>query len=516
MAQVSKIDSNVTNLSYAQEDSPGVLPGTPVWIPLEPNSYADFGGELTTVARNPINASRQRKKGVVTDLDASGGFNTDLTQENLQDLLQGFFFAAHREKGREVVTAVDTDAGNPDEYEVASTTGFLVNSLIKGYNFNNAANNAVNVVTAIVADTSVEVADGLLTAEAGPPANAEIRVVGHQATADDLGVTAAAGGNLAQITSTALDFTTLGLIPGEWIFVGGDTAGTRFANSANNGFKRIRSVSANALEIDKSDLDMLDETLAGGETVRLYFGRVLKNELGSLVTRRTYQIERQLGAPDDAQPAQIQSEYLVGATPNEASFNIPTADKLTVDLSFIAQDSEQRDAATGVKSGTRQALVEADAFNTSSDFSRIRMAVVSNTDEAPTALFAFLQELTITINNNLTPNKAVGTLGSFDVTAGTFQVGGSLTAYFADVAAVTAVRNNSDITLDVVMVKANAGIVLDLPLVTLGDGRPDIEQDQPVTLPLNMDAATAAKINSNLDYTAMLVFFDVLPDLADT
>jgi hypothetical protein len=515
MAQLDKIDSNVTGLRYAVEQSIGVLPGSPVWIPLEPNGYSDFGGQLTTIARNPINAGRQRKKGVVTDLDASGGFGTDLTQENMQDLLQSFMFAQHREKGREIVTAVDVDTTNPDEYEVALTAGFKVGDLIIGKNFTNAANNALNEVTAITTDVSVEVADGVLVTET-PPADAEIFVVGTASAAGDLDVDAA--GQYPAITSTTLDFTTLGLIPGEWIFVGGDTggaAGDQFLNAANNGFKRVRTIAANRLEFDKSSTTMVTEANTA-ELVRLFFGRVLKNEADpTLQVRQTIQMERTLGAPDDASPANIQAEYLPGSVANEFSFNIPTADKMTADLSFVSLDNTQIDGPTALKSGTRPSLVEADAFNTSSDFSRIKMNIHTDTNENPDPLFAFVTEVTLTINNTLTPNKAIGVLGAFEVTAGQFVVNGNVTAYFSNVAAVQAVRNNADVTLDMHLVKSNAGISIDVPMIALGEGRLSVEQDAPITLPLSLDAATAANLDTNMDHTLLIVFYDYLPSAAD-
>lgn len=510
MAKLQKIDSNSTGLRYAIEESIGVLPTTPDWVPLEPNTYTEFGGSTTTVARNPINAGRQRKKGVTTDLDASGGFNNDLTQTNLQDLLQAFYFADLRRKGEEPVTNVD---GTADEYDVAETAGFQVGTLAFASKFAEAANNGLKNVTAVTLDTSIGVSQDLVD-EAAPPAGAGLVAVGFQGVAGDIDVDVA--GSFPALTSTALDFTTLGLIVGEFIFVGGDTALTAFTNAENNGFKRVRTIAANRLEFDKSDQNMVAEA-STTETIQLFFGRVLKNESDpALQVRRTAQLERTLGAPESTTPAALQSEYLVGSVANELTLNIPTADKLTADLGFIAIDNEQRTDIEGLKTGNRPALEESDAFNTSSDFTRIRLAEVDDTDEAPEPLFAFVTELTLNVSNNASPNKAVGVLGAFEVTVGQFTVGGNITAYFADVAAIKSVRDNADVTLDFHLAKQNSGVSFDLPLIALGDGRANVEQDQPITLPLTTEAATGAKIDPNLDHTSLLVFYDYLPDAADT
>lgn len=514
MTLLQKIDSNVTGLRFCEEDSYKVVSGDEVWYPLEPNSYSDFGGQITTVARNPINPSRQRKKGVTTDLEAGGGFDTDLTQEGLQCLLQGFFFADLRPKdefgGADEITNVDTTADTYDGVDIEDD--FTVGDLIFASGFTDAGNNGLKTVDSVAGPNVLGVAENLVD-EAAPPTLAKIVRCGVVAGAGDIDVNVT--GSLPALTSSVLDFTTLGLIPGEWIFIGGDSAGLKFANAVNNGFKRIRSIAANLLTLDKSDSTMVVEA-STTETVQLFFGTVLKNESDPTeIVRRSYQMERTLGAPDDASPTEIQAEYLVGAVPGEFNINIPTAEKIVCDCKFVAGDHETIDGPTALKAGTRPDLVESDAFNTSSDFSRIKMALALSIDEAPTALFAFVTDLSFAINNNLSPNKAVGTLGAFEVTAGTFQVSGSLTAYFADVAAVAAVRNNSDITIDAHMVKENAGISLDMPLLSLGEGRLNVEQDQPITLPLSMDAATAAKIDSGLDHTLLMVFWDYLPDAAD-
>jgi hypothetical protein len=624
MAKVQKVDSNVTGLRYQEESSIGVANTANPWLALEPNSYDDFGGEFTTVARNPINAGRQRQKGVLVDLDATGGFQNDLTQDNLQDILQGFMFADLRRKNdvgddrqprragiagefedylitdidgsdtitvdsRVAVSAVPVAAGTGYEVDdiievtdaAATVTVFLrvsatssspgpvtgldlvdpaiivggfrpregrastdlgagvatvkqtgsgddaltvtltygnglvwqVGDLIQMKGHDIAANNGVFDVTVVV-NNVITVAQ-TLTLDASIDAAATMTTVGFLFAAGDLDVTVPALPDLPTLV-TSEDFTTMGLIPGEWIFVGGDLVGDKFAAAANNGFMRINSISATTLEIDKST-GTLETEASTTETIRVYFGRVLKNEADpTLQVRRTYQLERQLGTPDDALPAEIQAEYLEGWVANELTVNYATADKITVDIAGIAIDVSTVDGPTSLKAGSRPTLVVGDAYNTSNDIARLKLSVLDRTlGSNPTALFAFLTEFSININNNVSPNKAISVLGAFDVTAGQFNVEGSMEAYFADVTAVSSIRNNDDITLDVAMVKgstgAKSGTLIDVPLITLGDGRLTVEQDESITLPLDIPAGADRVFN----HTLLWMFWDHLPDAAD-
>lgn len=513
-----KIDSNVTGLRYAKESAVlGTLPGSPIWVPMEPNSYSGgFGGNIKTVARNPINPSRQRKKGVTTDLDAAGGLISDITQTNLQELLTGLFFAAFRRKPEYGVDPAQDFSGiatSDDSYNAATgLAAFVPLSLVFASGFTNAANNGLKNV-ATVAAGKITVTQNLV--DETPAAGVGSLVsVGYQFASGTLNVDISGTWPKLLRASGAVDFTTLGLTPGEMIYVGGDTVGKKFVNALNAGFCRVRSVAATYIELDKTAFTMAAET-GTGLTVQIFYGRVLKNELGTNIVRSSFQLERTLGAADLDQPTQIQAEYIVGAVPNTAKLQVPTADKVTFDLAFVGIDSQTRDGVTGVKTGSRPALVESDAFNTSSDVSKIKLAPVVSGNANPSPLFSYIQDLNIDFNNNIAPNKAVGVLGAFDLSTGTFAVSGDLKAYFSDVAAIAAVRANTDITFESHFAKANSGFSLDLPLVTLGNGQPEVAQDTAVLIPLNLDAATGAKVDPNKDHTALMVFFDYLPSAAE-
>lgn len=502
----NKQDSNLTGLSYAEELTPKVLPGSPVWYPLEPNSYSDLGGQIKTVARDPINPSRQRKRGTITDLDASGSFNIDLTLNNLTRLLQGFFFADIREKATTVpmnAAAVPLTSATVTTNVFAAASGlggFVVKGLVQAQGFTNAANNGIMRVTAKTA-TSLTVATALVT-EAAPPAAANIRTIGFEFDSGDCSIVM--NGSLARLTSATITMSTLGLIPGEWIYLGGDAAGTTF-NSVNKGYARIGVISGLYIEFDKTSWTPIVDA-GTAKTIRIFFGSVLQNELSSLIKRRTYQLERQLGRDDGAL---MMSELLTGAVPNELTINIPQADKVTVDLSFVAMDNEVRTGPMGIKSGARPALVSETALNTSSDVARIKMGLVDPLSSNVTPLFAFVTETTLMIKNGITTNKAVGVLGAFDASAGSFEITGKLSAYFGDTTGPAAVRANSDATIDIVLKRPNAAMLFDIPLLGLGDGRLGVEKDKPITLPLDMDAG-----QSKYDTSLLFMSFPYLPTVA--
>jgi hypothetical protein len=258
-------------------------------------------------------------------------------------------------------------------------------------------------------------------------------------------------------------------------------------------------VAANALVLDRQPGTMVTDA-GTAKTVQLFVGHAIKNESDpALIKQRSYQMERSLGSAG--------FEYIKGCVANTMEIKVSTADKVMVDLGFIGIDAEYRTVADGAKTGSRPDVPDQEAFNSSSDFSRLRML---NEDTAAT-LFTYLTELTVTINNNVTPSKAIGTLGAFDVTAGDFVAAGSVTAYFTSVEAIQAVRDNDDISLDFAMVKENAGWVFDIPFISIGDGRPNVEKDTEIKLPITMEGAE----HPTLHHSMLAVSFAYLPTAAE-
>lgn len=513
---VTKIDSSRSGLRialeacYLQLHSQGDDDGkAPVFRPFEPNSYSDFGGQPTYTSRNPINASRQMQRGRITNREASGGFTQDLTPD-WGWLLQGLCFAAAHTKPASVnfyddyaasttVTAISSDVLSTG----AAIDGLAEGHIVKLSGFTNASNNGAFLVTA-VSGTDITLSAGTVD-EATPPATAKVEAVGYQNSGG--GSITVAAGALPRLTLD-IDPTELGLQAGEWIYIGGDDPNTAFTNEVNNGFARIGSIDGNDLVLDKTDATMVAGTASALE---IYFGAMIRNEKDpSLIKEFSYTLERSLG--QDANN-KTQGEYVKGAVANQLTLSLPTADKLTVETTFIAGKSQvYKDDGVDENfvTGVRPDIVPQHAFNSTSDIARFRLMVVDPTTSNPTNQIGVVSEATLTINNNASGLNGIGQMGFFAVSSGNFEVGGDITAYFTDVDTLKLVNYGTECTVDYAIVFENTGFIFDVPGLTLGNGRLSVEANSPITLPVSTSG-----YESKFGNTLTCMQFHYLPDRAE-
>lgn len=502
--ETKKIDSNIVGLSILEEECLGKMPeeAKRVWQVYEPNSFSDLGASLDTVARTPISQSRQNKKGTVTGMSVSGGFNTDVTQDNLFDLFQGLFFADKRSKANfDKITEIKTNAYMAS----AGMNKVKANDLILAKGFKNEVNNGLKVVKEST-DTSITVTQNNLVDSTGQSdvEKGSLQVVGHQF--DDADAKFKVANGIYSLETTTKNLTELGLIEGEWIFIGGDEEATKFA-MVPPCFARIKSIEQNKIVFGDGTYRELSGNDEGvGKTIQIFFGSIIKNEHEpALIKRRSYTMERTLGK--DTVSNQEQAEYIHGAVFGQFTLNVNQGEMLKGDLSFTATDNQQR-IGSPLSFSTNSKRIPAlgqEGINTTLDIKAMRLSLKNNLSRSK-PLFAYLTELSLEFNNNLTENKAIGVFGAIDVSAGNFEVKGSSTAYFTNVQAIQAVRQNADVGLFTIFAKANAGFMFDIPLVGLGGGQVKVEKDNPITISLEANGA-----ENEFGYTAMYVNFHYLP-----
>lgn len=501
---------NLTGLFMAEEESLGVLPASPKWYEREPNSYSDFGGDFAMSTRTFITHDRQHGRGEVADNNPTGGFQEDFTLTNMVNPMQAFLFADAHEKpstaplnGSAVVItgAVAAD----DQYTAASGLGsFLVGHIVYASGFGVTDNNGINRVTTVAAGALTMASP--LEDEASPPAGAFLQAVGFQFGSADLTLTLF--DDRVVLTTTAGDFTTLGLIAGEWIGVGGDSTTTRFADTGANApfWGQIDAIAAKTLTLRKTS--GVQETNAGtGKTIQIWFGTVIKNEDDcEIIKQRSYTLERQYGCGDDAE-----AEYVGGAVANQITVTVPTpaADaKVTVDLAFIGCVSYERTVEDGgpLTSGTRIAGFNEPAFKPGLDVYEHKLAVVDPTELNPTKLVAYNSQASLVVNNNLGGNKAIEVFGNSGINIGEFTVSGNLTAYFPGVVVARKVRQGAELTWHLILTKANAAVIMDIASIGLGGARASVEANAAVTLPLDTAAG-----KGKYGYTLLTNFFRYAP-----
>lgn len=496
---MSRVLTNDTLLQFAVEASIGVLPGSPLWRALEPNSIGSYGATITTTPRRPISKDRGRKKGVTTDSDSTPEFVSDLTVDAHSDFVEGFMFSEFVNVEFDLKEVTLPPPATATGYDIDAASALLAGkvqwvvgagiTLVYGKGYALAANNGLKPLTADLAPAGVEITVAGNAIET-PPTKASLEVAGIRASAADLTLTVS--GSTATLVSAAdIDWTTTGIQVGQEVHIGsndGTGAVTNaFQDSAANdtfGYARVTILTATTLTLDK-----LDENLgAGGSPYNagvqdVMYGRFARNVAttedsdDSRYLSRSYQIEASY--PELGGTGVTEYEYAIGNQSNEVAISIPLTDKSVINWGFIGTNVD--DITVTRKTGAATAVfpLRNVAFGTASSIAALTTDVVSAVSDV------CFKSLTLTIGNGLTAEKCIGTLGALFINTGQFTVDIEGQMLFTRKEIVNAVKNNTTVTFQTIVYNEDGAISWDLPTLTLGDGSREFPVDQSVLVNLS-------------------------------
>lgn len=524
-------ENNVTNLGFlAGETGPnGAISGTPVWFQMEPNEIGAFGAEITTVAREPISKNRQRRKGAVVDLDSTVEIEADLTLSHADDFIEGFLFA----KGNfsEINSrAANATGGGTDQYTVASGVGNnsklrslagpqTAGSLVYARNYATAANNGLYVIDQTLASTTIGVNATLATETA--PATARLEVAGLRFTDATNDLTIAFSSDILTITitdtaNTAItNWSDLGLKVGQMIFVGGVNTSTgavqnALENAAANdtyGFARIRTLSAAVMTCDRTSASLQVASPTIPATLDILFGNYIRNVPvdNADFIQRSFQFEAQFpdlgdgtaGNTDDAY------QYAKGNFCNELTIELPLTDKATMSFGFIGTDTDNPTTTRKNNAVARLAPAKTGAINTTADCARLRVIEV---DED--GISTDFKSISITINNNVSPEKVLCTLGAKFMNYGTLDVDVESQLVFTNPLVIDKIRGNETVGLDMILTNDDGAIAIDLPSLTLSGGEREFPVDESVLVNIEGQAFEDPLLGTSMGVT----IFPITPE----
>ena len=499
--------TNNMSLAYAVEASVGTLPGSPTWKLLEPNDLGAYGATITTVARRPISKNRQKQKGAVTDLDSTVEFEADLTMDSFADFAAVFTFAeptntnvffraANVGAGGYTITAATPSQAAKLQWVTSAQA-----SLVWAQGYVNAANNGLKVLTADTGSGGTTIAFSGAVVETAP-ANATVEIAGIRSPSGDLAITVA-GASATMTSAAAINFTTLGLTVGQFIHIGGTTTTNQFTNG--KGYARVVTIAAATLTLDKVTGTLVtDANTATPKAVDILFGRFIRNVAVDAAATDNQYFEKSLqfeaAFADLASVGTPEYEYAKGNYCNEMTFNLPLADKATLGLGFIGTDTEVPTTTRKTNAATPLTPVLRTAFSTAGDIVSLRTSAVAASDTC-------FKSVTLTLNNNVSAEKCLGTLGATYMNAGIFEVMVEAQMLYTDGAIINAIRNNTTVTMDFILKNENGAIAVDLPAMTLGGGDREFPADESVLVNLTGEAFADPTLNTSIGFS----LFPVVP-----
>lgn len=512
--QVTNIESSVTQSASAWEAEIGVAAApTAEWQILDLTSYSDGGAKFEATARSVMDGTRRAKKGAQTSKSATFGYNIESTITNTQAQIAAFMCNVPQEQptSRSIINGAPVDglvtflpttvaAGVITTKSNVLTKLTQADIVIVDDGYNDTQAQVVLTVDAAAGKLTCAPASGkaALVLGAQPKATAALRRVGMIVSGNS-NLYSSDDGQSVVLESSAPTFGNKGLTVGQWVYLGDDST------KATNFFARISAITANALYFDTTT-KVVPTAKAAAQDRELYFGTFITDGNTKLSSTHT----RYLGVNSAGKHMRETSS---GCMPNELTLNAKERSLITMDLSYMAMDATY-DALSAEDNAVYVAnsltAPNTDAVNMSTDVVRQRLSVVNAARANTASIHSFVKESTVQIKNNLTELTANGFLGNVGASLGEFTCTGTVNTYFADLAAMDAVRCNCTVSMDWTFARKNQGFVLDIPALSLGAESVSVEKNNSIMLNLTQSAFESNKFGYTLSYT----LFHYLPSSA--
>lgn len=478
-------EQNVDSLeyNYAIESSLGTIPSSG-WRGLAVNSVGRLDATRDTVEQDYISQERAPGPSAITSVDSKAEFETDLSRSTAADFLALFLMSAWK-GGLVTRSTAAVDGGvSEDSFTVPSGGALAAGTLIRTRGFANPANNGVFVVQAGSTGTSILVPTGSLVAEAGPPSNAEVAVVGFEGTAGDLEIDA--DGNLI---STTLNFlTSLPLTVGQAIKLPANGTTYAFFNAANTGYARISKIEANKLTLDKRGQAFVADdgtaTGSGGapKAIRFFFERFCRNVAGSHgdFLRQSITIEEVMGSIESS----ARYTYTRGLVGGVARIDMPLDTKATVnwDLTGIMTNTPTDTRAT-MGSGEPIQPNAHGMYGTMQNVHRLRLQEV---DES--GLTTDFKNAALVIDNRVATEDVIGQVEAKYIQHRKLEAVLEAEVIVTSEEMLSAIAEHRTVTADFVLANDQGAVLVDLPAVKLASDGLNRPRGEAVKMPIRARA----------------------------
>lgn len=401
--------------------------------------------------------------------------------------------------------AVALSGGVDGYFTVADLNVTLVlNTIIFVRGTQRDANNGLFVVSSGSSDTQINVVAPDLETDATLPSNAEIAVCGFQFAVGDLDVNA--DGNLV---STAKDMTGLGLTPGQYVYVGSGPSGsstTKFATAANAGLARVDEVSANLMRLSKTRQAFVTEANTT-KLVHLYFGPFVRDVPQDDADFLEQEFDFELAWPNLGDAGATKYEYARDQLCNEMTWGLPLTSLATLSLGFMGRRALAPDTTRDTGTDDPTLPNSEEPFSTGTDIARITLAELDETGE-----LTDFKSLNIMIRNNVSEEYVLG--GDEDGGAsarymnyGYFDIEFDAEMLFTDSSIISAIYDNTPMSLMWGMRNSEGGLVGDIPALTLEGGNRNL----PVNESVKVQCKGKAHRSEDFDHVIGITLFPYLP-----